>query len=846
MKRFTVLFVLLAAFSSAAFAQTAPVENLIDNFDEITEPSAWTFSNGPEFPGAAGRFERVADPDDPANHVGRLTFDFTGGGRYVGATCSLQGAPESAAVRVRVFKPDFMRLTIRVTDATGQTLQKELPAPPGRWFDAMATLSEFEGHWHGKNDGIVHGAPVMVHILGEYRGVMSPAVGSVLIDDLRLIPGKPGSMTDTEENEFLAIDFARGGPWRLRHDSKPGESRVDGNIFQYDFTQGAHWLTFEVNRTLIAKPRSIRLRVRGNSGGHPLKVTVRSHFQALDAWVGPPTNDGIHEFSLPLPPEGKWVTQKGTHDEELKLPLRLGEIVLEGVNQRNAGSLEMLDLRVTGAYHRRRACLMLAESRQSADGRTEFVVRAQNIGKTPVEGVIRWTLRDFAEEALASGELPAHLPAGGEIVEMSVPMPAGIDRPFVEARFDLDAGEQVATPALAYAVKPIEKPSGDATLDSASPFGMGVYLYRYHWHPSGFDGMRRAAALARDAGVKWSREQFDWSGIEPARGKFDFSFHDRMVDVAHEHGMHVYGLLCYWTPWTKPYTKEGIEDFARYAEETARHYKDRIQHWEVWNEPNIFFWAGPKELYAELLARTYDAVKRGNPDATVIGVSTAHVDLEFVEKAMKLGGKFDAVSVHPYRPTLDDAAYIAELKAAEKLTGKPVWISEIGWPVHRAGDEHSIDPYYTTTPRQQAGLIVRSYIGALAAGVKNITWYNFRDDGNDLFFNEQNFGILTEDLRPKPAYRAYATMARMLSGKTFKEQSEPAKGVVAMRFESADDANDAVTVIWSLHEDLSVDLPELTGTSVTNLMGESQDLSPDGGKVRVELMRGMPVFVARK
>ena len=44
-------------------------------------------------------------------------------------------------------------------------------------------------------------------------------------------------------------------------------------------------------------------------------------------------------------------------------------------------------------------------------------------------------------------------------------------------------------------------------------FGMGVYLYRY----SDPEQMDRAAQIAQDIGVKWSREEFYWGAIERRR-----------------------------------------------------------------------------------------------------------------------------------------------------------------------------------------------------------------------------------------------------------------------------------------------------------------------------------------
>jgi hypothetical protein len=66
----------------------------LEDFEGSYQPARWTFSNGAEFPGAKGSFERAADAAHEGQFGGKLTFDFTGGGNYVGAILQM---PESGA-----------------------------------------------------------------------------------------------------------------------------------------------------------------------------------------------------------------------------------------------------------------------------------------------------------------------------------------------------------------------------------------------------------------------------------------------------------------------------------------------------------------------------------------------------------------------------------------------------------------------------------------------------------------------------------------------------------------------------------------------------------------------------
>jgi hypothetical protein len=221
---------------------------------------------------------------------------------------------------------------------------------------------------------------------------------------------------------------------------------------------------------------------------------------------------------------------------------------------------------------------------------------------------------------------------------------------FIEAEFQLEAPGQDLAPVQAAWVA-AEPDAGDAAMRPDSPFGMGAYLYRY---PATTPDSPRCPAprrWPRPPGVKWSREEFQWARIEPRRGDYQWEFYDRLLATAKQHGIQVYAIVGYWSGWTKPYTAEGIADYVRYLEALVRRYGRDIQHWEIWNEPNIFFWQGPKDLYAELLKQSYAAVKAIDPHASVLGLSTAGIDFEYIERMLRLGRSL-RYSHHPSLPSV--------------------------------------------------------------------------------------------------------------------------------------------------------------------------------------------------
>ncbi|MBI4551147.1 MAG: hypothetical protein HY710_02680, partial [Candidatus Latescibacteria bacterium] len=87
---------------------------------------------------------------------------------------------------------------------------------------------------------------------------------------------------------------------------------------------------------------------------------------------------------------------------------------------------------------------------------------------------------------------------------------------------------------------------------------------------------------------------------------------------------------------------------------------------------------------------------------------------------------------------------------------KPTWLTELGWPT---------GAHLAVTEQTQAEYLVKAYIMALAVpGLDKCFWYDFRDDAADPSYWESNLGLLRQDMSPKPAYLAFATMTRLLHG----------------------------------------------------------------------------------
>ncbi|PIU90545.1 MAG: hypothetical protein COS65_24755 [Armatimonadetes bacterium CG06_land_8_20_14_3_00_66_21] len=817
--------VLMAAATFTAAQTGGPEGTTLDDFEDAATFARWEFSNGPEFPGAKGSLTRQPEAAHSGGrtasvrgHGAALAFDFTGGGNYVQTTVPLKTDQPATHVRLWIRKPSAHKLTVRATDGEGQTFQKSFGYEYPGWQEVLIALSGWTGNWGGKGDGVFRGAPTRFGLLVENTAPQK--TGAVQFDEVRVVTGETAGSASAA-TEYVATDFRTDGCFRT-------------DTLRYDFSQGATSAGIGTDLSLMGRPLSLSLRARSAVAGHRLKMRIGSHFQGFERVLGE-LKVGEQVFEAELGGMGTWSHGGGENDGVPRMPLRVHVFSVEKGAGSDKGEVQFLELRCRTEIAPDKAVVLIPAGR-TQDGSPWFECRAQSLLPARAVGTLEHVVRDWSGSVVDRGEQPLGLGAGGHGHEG---FGVKSDLPYLECEFRYRTESAVYGPVSATVVRRTDD-EGDPTLTPESPFGMGLYLYRYPNNAEGFERMDLAAALGQAAGVKWSREEFQWHRLEPEKGKFDWSYYDTLVDTAHRHGISVYGLIAYWSGWAKAYTPEGIADYADFCRALVTHYKDRIKHWEIWNEPNIFFWAGPHEMYADLLKAAYRAIKDADPEAQVLGCSTAGIDRKFIELVMDRGAPFDILTIHPYRGHLDDAAFIKELQDTAALTAKadgkpkPVWITEMGWPTHLNGG---------VSEREQANLLARSYLCAIASGAaQNVSWYDFREDGANPFYNEHHFGVVrTADLTPKPGYRALATVCRTLAGQTVQERLELGEGLLAYRF--AGDGKETVA-LWSPSGPAVLGLQfAIPPTEVRDLMGSAIELPTHGDLRLVSLAPGSPVFL---
>jgi hypothetical protein len=156
-------------------------------------------------------------------------------------------------------------------------------------------------------------------------------------------------------------------------------------------------------------------------------------------------------------------------------------------------------------------------------------------------------------------------------------------------------------------------------------------------------------------------------------------------------------------------------------EKVAAEFADQIDVWEIWNEPNIDFWEGTVDEYAELVAHTSAALRRGDPD-TCIAAGGFVGGFDFADRLFQqgMGDNIDILSVHYTDEKPGDTARWKELLSKYNLD-LPIWNSEEKTEVPlrnmAGGIEKSFKFIHVAIGYPEFRPLVRKNLTALPAGV---------------------------------------------------------------------------------------------------------------------------------
>ncbi len=291
------------------------------------------------------------------------------------------------------------------------------------------------------------------------------------------------------------------------------------------------------------------------------------------------------------------------------------------------------------------------------------------------------------------------------------------------------------------------------------PFGVNIHFTR---------APERELNLLADGGFRVIRMDLFWHDIETQKGKYDFSSYDVLVRDMTARGIRILFILDYTNRFydndLAPHTDEGRAAFARFTEAAVRRYAGKGILWEIWNEPNIFFWR-PKpnvEDYAKLAHVVIDTIRRVAPGEFIVAPASSGFPWDFFETLGERGvlARLDAVTVHPYRPHHPETAeqdYRRLRVLLDRYSPRrhlPILSGEWGYS----------DIWQGMDMQKQARHLTRQWLTNLASDVFLSIWYDWKNDGEDPKEPEHHFGTVYHDLRLKPAYVAAKTLTSTLRG----------------------------------------------------------------------------------
>jgi xylan 1,4-beta-xylosidase len=322
--------------------------------------------------------------------------------------------------------------------------------------------------------------------------------------------------------------------------------------------------------------------------------------------------------------------------------------------------------------------------------------------------------------------------------------------------------------------------------------------------------------VRRDAGIQSVRCHGlfdDEMGIAAhGAGNFNFLYVDQIYDFMLDHGVRPFVELSFmpeafassanrifaykgnvspprkWQDW-----HDMVYAFTGHC--VKRYGIAEVEGWkfEVWNEPNISFWAGSQEEYFELYRQSALAVKRVDKRIPVGGPSTAQLDWipDLIQYCVQQGVPIDFVSTHVYPDDPQkhifgqDRLYpfeqviprgLEQVKhqvESSKMPNLPVWLTE--WS--------SQNPAFI-------GDTIKNCIG-LTEAMSYWTFSNVFEEGGvpSGIFN-QTFGLIDQWGIARPSLHAFAMLHKL--GDTLV-QSDPGPILATRRSDGG-----AAILIWNL------------------------------------------------
>ena len=212
------------------------------------------------------------------------------------------------------------------------------------------------------------------------------------------------------------------------------------------------------------------------------------------------------------------------------------------------------------------------------------------------------------------------------------------------------------------------------------------------------------------------------------------------------------------------YAWDNLNSYSKAFDFYLNRFASQVKTWEIINEVNLKKSTNKDSLpykYMSILPLTYNIIKKRNKNNIVLMSGIAGKDMyDFARKLyeQKAYNYFDVFNFHTYSKPENIAKELKTFASLMTEYGKrhPVWITECGMTTY--SDKTQKSEIHLEV--EQSKRLSRIFIISFSYGVDKVYWYEFCSNPKNKG-TEREFGIVSAELNPKPAYFAYKTMTRM-------------------------------------------------------------------------------------
>ena len=363
-----------------------------------------------------------------------------------------------------------------------------------------------------------------------------------------------------------------------------------------------------------------------------------------------------------------------------------------------------------------------------------------------------------------------------------------------------------------------------------------------------------AATLASATGVRWVRGEVSWNSLEPVQGVYNFTeaegninqlLNANLVPIMYisDNPSWAANTRCGPVDTTDP---DRVTAFANAIGALAAHFP-QVTTWALYNEVDrsVNFERGAgcfgassaggvnhngvkdSKEYAILLAAAWKAVHDANPNAQLVMGALAFDNFDSSAPSTYPGqhnGDFnynfttDLFGYMKKNPLPDGQKYMdmvlfnyydiygrywernapgrgIQAKAAAlknkikqaKIPVVPLFVTETG------------EDSYSIGLSAQARCLDITLVRGAAAKLKGVVWWTFQDlpDDADPPYNTWKFGVVDQNMQPKPSYTALLTLTTQLNNYTYKKNLSGTANFVNVEAYRFVDGGSMKYVVWS-------------------------------------------------